>query len=188
MNSRRFGRPVSGSCIDWCASRSSNALRSIAIDASCASRRKIWRCSSSGRRGSPTYTSSVPSTSPPSLAMIGIDHDRVEVVLDRDRAMLDRAAVARDVADEHRLAGGARRRRTTRRRGRAGVPSSASRKRGGEARRGADAQRRRLGVEQHDGAREPGEVALERGRDREQRLVERHAARDLLEDLGLVAR
>ena len=40
-NSRRFGSPVSGSCIDWCASRSSNALRSIAIDASCASSTKI---------------------------------------------------------------------------------------------------------------------------------------------------
>ena len=43
-------------------------------------------------------------------------------------------------------------------------------------------------VEQRHHARQIREVIFDRARDRRQRLVERHAARDLLQDLGLVAR
>ena len=61
-------------------------------------------------------------------------------------------------------------------------------KRAGRLGTGADAQRRCVGVEQRHRAGQIREVVLDRARDRRQRLVERHAARDLLQDLGLMAR
>ena len=105
-----------------------------------------------------------------------------------DVAVLGPAVVGRDVAHVHRLARKAAAPHETAFAD-TGVPSSDVE----EARREARARRRPevrrgLGVEQHDRAREAREVPLERARDGEQRLVERDAARDLLQDLGLVRR
>ena len=58
----------------------------------------------------------------------------------------------------------------------------------GEARRAADAHATLLLVDEHDRARAARKVMFERGGDRPQRLGQRDAACDLLEDLGLAGR